>query len=204
MRSLAAGYGMTEIPTEGNSANSPASIAFWLSEARLLKETADLSWDADLNVMQRAKLIYGPQHDRVLRHATEELGMELNLLYRYLVSLAIQYLAIGLLIDRDPRYFLQQQPGHKIVKLLRASGVALSAQQLELLSSIENAYDWAERYPFGELGDSHDELRQLTHQLSQMDRLTQEEKQALDGLYEHLLERVERRVEAGATDKRGV
>lgn len=194
---------MTEIPTESSNEHSPASIVFWLSEARLLKETAQLSWDADLNMMQRAKLIYSPQHDRVLRHATEELGMELNLLYRYLISLAIQYLAIGLLLDRDPHYFLQHQPGHKIVSLLQASGEELSAQQLELLSGIESAYDWAERYPFGELGDSHDELRQLTHQLSQMDCLTQEEKLALDGLYEQLLERVEKRVGAAGVIENG-
>ncbi len=157
-----------------------------------MKETAELSWEADLNAMQRVKLMYSPQHDRVLRHATEELGVELNLLYRYLISLAIQYLAIGLLIHRDPQYFLTQQPGHRIVSLLQASDVAMSAQQQQLLGQVESAYNWADRYPFGKLGDGRDELRQMTHQLSQMDCLTPDEKRALDELYTSLEQRVRR------------
>jgi hypothetical protein len=188
---------MTEIPRVGSGEESPDSIAFWLAEARLMKETAELSWEADLNRMQQAKLIYSSRHDRVLRHATEELGTELNLLYRYLISLAIQYLAIGLLIARDAQYFLHQQPGHRIVALLQAAGVGLTPQQRTLLGEIENAYAWAERYPFGELGDSHDALRQLTHQLSQMDCLTMEEKQALDALYASLEARAERLLQQG-------
>ena len=174
---------MTKIPTDNTTEHAYASLDFWLKEARLMKETAELSWEADLNAMQRVKLMYNPQHDRVIRHATEELGVELNLLYRYLISLAIQYLAIGLLIHRDPQYFLNQPPGHKIVSLLQASDVEMSAQQQELLGQIEHAYEWAERYPVGQLGGAHDELRQLTHQLSQMDCLALDEKRSLDGLY---------------------
>lgn len=178
---------MTEFPSKSKDGRSPDTIQFWLEEARLLKETADLSWRADLNAMQRVKLIYSPHHDHLMRGATEELGVELNLLYRYLISLAIQYLAIGLLIDRDPRYFLQQQPGHRIVSLLQASEVTLTPLQQRLLTQTESAYDWAERYPVGKLGDSHDELRPLTHRLSQLDCLSEVEKASLDALYETLL-----------------
>ena len=86
---------MTEIPMESNGEYTPGSIRFWLTEARLLKQTAELSWNSDINLLQQAKLIYSPQHNRVVEHAIEELGVEINLLYRYLISLAIQYLAIG-------------------------------------------------------------------------------------------------------------
>jgi hypothetical protein len=112
--------------------------------------------------------------------------MELNLLYRYLISLAIQYLAIGMLIDRDTQYFLQQPPGHKIVALLDACKVEVTHQQRQLLQGIEHAYDWAERYPVGELANGHDELRQLTHQLSAKDCLSVDDKAALEQLYAEL------------------
>lgn len=185
---------MTEIPTESDGEVSPGSIAFWLGEARLMKETAELSWNSEINLLQRAKLIYSPQHNRVVRHTIEELGTELNLLYRYLISLAIQYLAIGLLVDRNPQHFLVEQPGHHIVALLQDIDIKLSPQQLELLTEIENAYEWGDRYPFGKLGDGHDELRPLTHQLSQMDVLTLEEKGVLDALYEKLIRLAEGRL----------
>lgn len=178
---------MSDHPSGAQNDASPASIEFWLEEARLLKETAEQSWKANRGVVEQVKLIYGPHQDRALRDTTNELGVELNLLYRYLVSLAIQYLAIGMLIDRDAAYFLQLPPGHKIVALLDACRVVPTPQQRALLQGIENAYDWAERYPVGGLAGGHDELRQLTHQLSAKDCLSTEEKAALDQLYVTLL-----------------
>lgn len=174
---------MTEIPLEQTGRLSPSSIEFWLEEAEMLKETAELSWNADIRAVDRVKLMYSPQHDHVLRQATEELGVELNLLYRYLISLAIQYLAIGILIRRDPLYFLEQPPGHKIIVLVEACDIVLTEQQRQLLRTTENAYNWADRYPAGELTDGHDALRQLTHKLSEMDCLNLEEKTVLDELY---------------------
>jgi hypothetical protein len=172
-----------EIPTAQQGEYSLYSMEFWLEEAHVLKETAELCWSSDMGVNDRVKLIYSPHHNRVLSHVTEELGVELNLLYRYLISLAIQYLAIGILIGRDPGVFLQKKPGHKIVALVEACDVEPSAEQRKLLQGIENAYDWAERYPVGELARGDDELRQLTHRISAMDRLSVEEKRTLDELY---------------------
>lgn len=177
---------MTGIPTEHQGDHSPSTIQFWLEEARLLQETAEQSWDANRSVVEQVKLIYDPQQNRALRQTTDELGMELNLLYRYLISLAIQYLAIGMLIDHDTQYFLQQPPGHKIVALLDACQAEATHQQRQLLQGIENAYDWADRYPVGELARGHDELRQLTHQLSAQDCLSVDDKAALDELYAEL------------------
>lgn len=174
---------MTETPTAPQGHHSPASIEFWLEEAQLLKDTAEQSWDTNLEATAQFKWIYGPHQNRALGQTTDELGMELNLLYRYLISLAIQYLAIGMLIDHDPNYFLQQPPGHKIVALLDACKVAPTPQQRQLLQGIENAYDWGERYPVGGLAGGHDELRQLTHQLSAQDCLSADEKAALEQLY---------------------
>ncbi|MCW8918087.1 MAG: hypothetical protein OQL08_04675 [Gammaproteobacteria bacterium] len=177
---------MTEPSSVAQDGHSPSSIRFWLEEARLLKETAEQSWGANRAVVEQVKLIYGPQQDRALHQTTDELGVELNLLYRYLVSLAIQYLAIGMLIDRDPSYFLPQPPGHRIVALLETCGVVMTPQQRQLLLEIENAYEWAERFAVGALRNGHDELRQLTHQLSIKDCLSVEEKAALDQLYQTL------------------
>lgn len=158
----------------------------------MLKETADLSWQADMNTLQQTKLIYSPGHDRGLRQVTDELGIELNLLYRYLITLAIQYLAIGLLVAQEPEYFLQRQTGYHIVALLESAGVALTPRQRRLLAQTESAYGWAERYPAGELGGSHDALRQISHRLSEMDNLSGEEKTVLEVLFMELEERVVR------------
>lgn len=185
---------MTETSTAQQSRHSPASIEFWLEEAQLLQETAEQSWNTNIEASGQFKWIYGPNQDRALRQATDDLGKELNLLYRYLISLAIQYLAIGMLIDHDPNYFLHQPPGHKIVPLLDACKVVPTAQQRELLQGIENAYDWGERYPVGELASGHDELRQLTHQLSAQDCLSADDKAALDQLYLSLRTAAQNRV----------
>jgi hypothetical protein len=179
---------MTGNTTEQQDEYTPDSIQFWLKEARLLQETAEQSWSANRSVVDPGKLIYGLQQNHALHQTTDELGIELNLLYRYLISLAIQYLAIGMLIDRDTQYFLHQPPGHKIVALLDACQVEATHQQRQLLQGIENAYDWAERYPVGELAGGHDELRQLTHQLSAKDSLSVDDKVALDQLYASLRE----------------
>ena len=180
---------MSETTTEKGGEASPDNIAFWLDEARLLKQSAELSWNSDAGLPQQAKLIYSPQQNRVVNHAIEELGVELNLLYRYLISLAIQYLAIGLLIERDSNYFLSEPPGHRIVALLQACDFPLSSQQLKLLKGIEGAYEWGERYPTGDLGNGHDELRLLSHRISKMDCLSPEEKAVLDALYAELEQR---------------
>jgi hypothetical protein len=185
---------MSETPTAQQGRHSPANIEFWLEEAQLLQETAEQSWNTNIEATGEFKWIYGPQQDRALRQTSDELGMELNLLYRYLISLAIQYLAIGMLIDRDPNYFLQQPPGHKIVALLDACKVAVTPQQRELLQGIENAFDWSERYPVGKLAGGHDELRQLTHQLSAQDSLSADDKVALDQLYLSLRKAAQNRV----------
>lgn len=175
-----------EIPTEPQGEHSLANIEFWLEEAHLLKEAAELGWNSDMGASGRVKLMYSQLNKHVLHHATEDLGVELNLLYRYLISLAIQYLAIGILIDRDPLSFLHKQPGHQIVSLVEACEIEPSAQQRKLLLDIENAYDWADRYPVGELARGRDELRQLTHKISEMDSLSNDEKVTLDELYDTL------------------
>lgn len=185
---------MSEFPATQQGRHSPASIEFWLEEAQLLQETAEQSWNTNLETARQFKWIYGPHQDRALRQTSDELGMELNLLYRYLISLAIQYLAIGLLIDQNPDYFLQQPPGHKIVALLEACKVVPTPQQRELLQGIENAFNWGERYPVGELAGGHDELRQLTHQLSAQDCLSADDKALLDQLYLSLRTAAQNRV----------
>jgi hypothetical protein len=174
---------MTEIPMEQEGEYTPDKIEFWLEEARLLEETAALSWSADMSTHDQEKLLYSPLHDQLLSHATEELGVELNLLYLYLISLAIQYLAIGILIDRDPHYFMHHQPGHRVLKLVEACDVVPTPLQRRLLKELENAYDWAERYPLSTQGEGHEALRRMTQGLSEMACLNSDEKGALDGLY---------------------
>ncbi len=172
--------------SEGAEGLPPTEIDFWLEEARLLKKAAETSWNTEASSSSSMKLIYGPRHDDALEHAVEGLGAELKLLYRYLISLAIQYLAIGILIEREPDFFLRQSPGHHIVDLVEECEVAPSAQQRRLLHDIEQAYSWSERYPAGGLLDAHDELRELTQQLSGMEGLSGEDKASLDALYDTL------------------
>jgi hypothetical protein len=195
---------MTQPTEKTTTERLPSNMAFWLDEARALKEIADLSWDADRGVAERVRLLYPPLYDRVVRHATEELGMELDLLYRYLISLAIQHLAIGLLIDRDPRRFLKKPPGHKIIALVEACDITPSEQQKRMLQHTENALDWADRYPGAPFDAGSDNtLQSLNRILSGVDRVTDSEKAAMDSLYAELEARVVQELEHSANHGKG-
>lgn len=195
---------MTQPTEKATTQRLPNNMAFWLGEARALKEIADLSWEADHGVAERVRLLYPPLYDRVVRHATEELGMELDLLYRYLISLAIQHLAIGLLIDRDPQRFLKKPPGHKIIALVEACDITPSEQQKRMLQHTENALNWADRYPAAPFDAGADNtLQSLNRILSGMDHVSNREKAAMDSLYAELEARVVRELEHPANQGNG-
>jgi hypothetical protein len=174
-----------------DAGSSPANIEFWVAEARILKEAADSCWSADISVKQRVKQIKRFSKDASMVHAAEGAESELNLLYRYLVALAIQYLAIGILIRRDPQRFLKEQPGHHIVSLIEESSVTLSPLQKSVLLNIESYYEWGDRYPqlSGQLTDP--KIRMMTHQMAAQDALSLEDKKALDEVYAKLNEFVQ-------------
>ncbi len=171
-----------------NTGVDPGRPEFWRNEAADLKQAADMCWDADLSTMQRLKVLRHYAVDTSMLHTVEGAEAELNLLYRYLIALAIQYLAIAILIARDPQHFLSELPGHHIVSLIDACGANLSTAQRRLLTAIEHAYEWEERYPQlgGKLADTG--MRLTTQAMAGPDAISQAGKEALDGVYDALSE----------------
>jgi hypothetical protein len=174
--------------TGKGAGSSPANIEFWVTEAQVLKEAADSCWSADISVKQRVKQLKRFSKEASIIHTAEGAESELNLLYRYLIALAIQYLAIGILIARDPQRFLKEQPGHHIVSLIEESSVTLSPLQKSVLLNIESCYEWGDRYP--QLSDQlkDPKIRMITHQMAAQDALSLEDKKALDEVYAKLEE----------------
>lgn len=171
---------MTDIPMVPAAEHLPENIGFWVSEAHALKEIADQSWKAERKVAGRLGLSIEP----VDASSMETLRMELNFLYRYLISLAIQHLAIGILIARDASRFLYQPPGHKIVALVKACEVTLSKQQEQLLLHTENALGWRNYFPVKvNRSESKDALEGLNRILAEMENMTDDDKASLERLY---------------------
>jgi len=175
---------MIDIPTEPATERLPENISFWFSEAHALKDIADQSWKAEHNVIERLNSLIEPAHERQLHYSMVTLRMELNFLYRYLIALAIQHLAIGILMAQDAGRFLHQPPGHKIVELVKACEVTLTRQQEQLLRHTENALGWRNYFPVKLMrSDTKDSLQELNRILTEMEVMTDEEKISLDRLY---------------------
>lgn len=153
---------------------------FWWLAARRLKRTADLTWGATRTA--RALRPQGPAGMSQRSRAAQDLDTA----YLFLAVLAIEYLAIGALVGREPGHFLRTLPKHHIRELVQRCGVTLQPAQERLLRRVETALQWRERFGVGEtreesaLTEAALELGEESAPLEEADRAT------LDALFQTL------------------
>ncbi|MGD8570528.1 MAG: hypothetical protein PVJ39_20740 [Gammaproteobacteria bacterium] len=161
-------------------------LGFWIDQARELKKAADACWALDRTVLDRAvEGEYEGLAKSVLQQAMD-VNTDLKWLYGNLTAFAIQYLSIGILIDKNKKRFLHEVPGNRIVELAEECGIALNPVQKTFLTHIENAFKWNEKHPQWNVTLNREELVSLKVKQVADKVIKHEEKQELDELYNRL------------------
>ncbi|MGD8641961.1 MAG: hypothetical protein PVG89_15100 [Gammaproteobacteria bacterium] len=171
---------------ESHSDASEYGIGFWIDQATELKRAADACWALDTTVVDQVKESeYQGLAKSILQQAAE-VNTDLKWLYGNLAAFAIQYLSIGILIDRNNQRFIRQAPGNSIVSLAEECGVELNATQKNFLSQIENAFKWNEKYPKWSVALSRDEFVSLKVKQVTDQTISPHDKKELDQVYNTL------------------
>lgn len=161
-------------------------IAFWIDQAGELKKAADACWALDRTVVDHAmEGEYQGVAKSILEQAAD-VNTDLKWLYGNLAAFAIQYLSIGILIDRNQKRFLHEVPGNRIIELAEECGITLNPTQKSFLNHIENAFKWDESRPKWNVTLSHDELESLKVKQVVEKTVRHKEKKELDNLYDTL------------------
>lgn len=164
----------------------PAQLDYWFSEAHKLKHAADLCWQADEDIVQSAEKAQLFGIDHTLIKAAYDAESELSWLYPNLIAFAIQHLAIGILIKRNPKLFIQDASHFQIVKVVQDCGVKIKSEVAEILYDVENAFKWSEMSPRWSVNLSSEQIRTLQHNTSHYAKITSQKKQQLDELFDEL------------------
>ena len=169
-----------------NKAISPQHIEFWLEEAHALKKAADSYWEADVGFKHQLEI--GKLHGvaQVLIQDGIDTETEMNWLYNNLAAFAVYYLAIGILIARNPSRFLHEAPQQRLVELIEECGISLSVLQRRFLLRVENAFAYHDQKTNWTLSLKSEELRMLKREYAAHEAVTAEQKEAMDGLFSSL------------------
>lgn len=164
----------------------PTHIEYWVTEAHKLKHAADLCWEADLNLKQNSESakLYGL--DQTLIEAADDAESELSWLYPNLISFAIQHVAIGILLKRNPQHIIDEAPRFQIINAVHDCGVTVDAEISEIISNVENAFRWSEKSPHWEVRLSTEQVQMLKRKKAYFSAITEKQKKAFDDLFKHL------------------
>ena len=164
----------------------PTHIDYWVAEAHKLKQAADLCWNADLNLKQNADnaRLFGLDH--ALIEAADDAESELNWLYPNLIAFAIQHLAIGILLNRNPQHIIDEAPRFQIVKAVQDCGITIEAELREIISNVENAFRWSEKSPQWSVRLSAEQVQTLKRKKAYFNAITEKQKKGLDSLFGQL------------------
>ncbi len=128
-----------------------SSAQRWLEAARGLKRAADLVRAADIFMDGRDILGALPfDHQEAARFAR---SMEMLPVYKLLVGLAVENLAKGIIMAREPeRAGGSRLQGwgcaeHDLTAYVRMTGLSVSDDERRLLSQLSRYVRWAGRYP---------------------------------------------------------
>ncbi|MCI0506113.1 MAG: hypothetical protein L0Z73_08360 [Gammaproteobacteria bacterium] len=164
----------------------PSSIEFWIDQAKELKKAADYCWTLEKTVeYESAEGEFQGAARSILKDAAD-VDTELKWLYGNLMAFAIQYLSIGILINRDPKRFLHEVPGNRIVELAEECGVTLSQIQKAFLRQIENTFEWDRKFPHWNVSLTRNELYNLKIKHVAEKTIKIEEKKELEELFKKL------------------
>ncbi|KPJ91656.1 MAG: hypothetical protein AMJ53_11165 [Gammaproteobacteria bacterium SG8_11] len=171
---------------EQNLKLDPTHIEYWVAEAQKLKQAADLCWEADLNLKQNSESakLYGL--DQALIETADDAESELSWLYPNLVAFAIQHLAIGILLKRDPQHIIDEAPRFQIINAVQYCGVSIDEELREIISNVENAFRWSEKSPQWGVRLSAEQVKILKRKKAYFDAITERNKKAFDELFNKL------------------
>jgi hypothetical protein len=169
-----------------NLKSDPTHVEYWVMDAGKLKQAADLSWAAKDNIRQNSENAKLFGLDQPLIEAAEDAELELNWLYPNLISFAIQHLAIGILLSRNPQLIIRQGSHFPIAKLVQECGVQIKPEIKEILDQVENSFKWSDKIPRWSVRLSAEQIQTLKRHRATMDVITLGQKHDFDALYDEL------------------
>ena len=164
----------------------PTHADYWVVDAEKLKKAAELCWSAKDNIRQNSDNARMFGLDKSLIDAADDAESELTWLYPNLIVFAIQHMAIGILISRNPRQIMEQGQRFPIIKAIESCGVKISPEIINILSDVENSFKWNEKIPRWTVRLSAEHIHALKRHKTPVDAITFKQKKALDALYSEL------------------
>jgi len=166
----------------------PTRVGYWVEDAGKLKQAADLCWAAKENIRQNTDNARLFGLEKSLIDAADDAEAELNWLYPNLVAFAIQHLAIGILLSRDPRQIIDQGPQFPIIKIIESCGASIGSDIKEIINEVENSFKWNEKIPRWSVRLSAEQIQTLKRHKSTIDAINSRQKDAFEALYAELKE----------------
>lgn len=197
---------MSEREKHKDPSHDPTRIDYWVAEARKLKHAADLCWEADLSLKHDTENARRYGLDQALIDAADDAELELNWLYPNLASFAIQHLAIGILLHRDPQSIIRESARFHITNAVEQCGVVIEPEVKELITNVENAFRWSDQSPQWSVRLTAQQLQTLKRQKAHLQEISMPQKKALDSLYrqlDKLAAEEARKPRGGAADQAG-
>lgn len=151
-----------------------------------MKHAADLCWKADEKYYEK---IHDKRFQNVVNTIAEnskDLEIELNWLYNNLAAFAVYYLAIGILIKRNPERFLVETPQERIIELIQECGVQMTPIQIKFIGRIENAFAYTRKQENVDTEWKPEELQFLKQDFAAREAVSREQKVAMDDLFKKL------------------
>jgi len=167
-------------------AYDPTQIEYWVTEAHKLKQAADLCWEADLSLKHDSESARMFGLDLALIEAADDAESELSWLYPNLIAFAIQHLAIGILLKRDPQHIIDEAPRFQIINAVKDCGITIEAELSDIISNVENAFRWSDRRPQWGVRLSTDQVQMLKRKKAYFNAIGEKQKKAFDALFKQL------------------
>lgn len=124
------------------------SAVFWWLQARRLKRGAELCWEAFEKEWINFKSDPEGFHEREMKSGKTNVDIELTLVYYFLLGLAVETLAKGILVGRDPKYFSKNRNmTHKIQHYIAECDIEFDDKKKKLIEELSIIVKWKGRYP---------------------------------------------------------
>ncbi|MBD3669997.1 MAG: hypothetical protein HUJ29_04415 [Gammaproteobacteria bacterium] len=162
-------------------------VSFWLQQAKDLMLAADQCWHSRTEVLKRIEEGIQPGFNNELLEMELNEEADLNWLYNILTGLAVYYLAVALLLSRDPERIFDAHSERYIVDLVEAGGINLLPIQRTFLIRVSDAMGLVKKHGAWKLSLSTKELAQIKQDIAQDYVVSTNEKLAMDGLLGNLI-----------------
>ena len=124
------------------------SAFFWWLQARRLKRGADLNWEVYEREIAYFKANPIGYDKRKAEDGQSNVDIELSKVYFFLLGLAVENIAKGILIGRDPKYFSHNKTmTHEIHDYVAECKIDLDEKKRKLLEELSIIVKWRGRYP---------------------------------------------------------